>query len=64
MFLCLDTVDSLFVNLGDFPYSFRNVYSVYAMTKTAARDIQGRHQYDTDKFGLVTRKPVFWACEQ
>ena len=34
-----DTVDSLLANLFDFPYIFRSVYSVYAMPKTAARDI-------------------------
>ena len=50
--------------LGGFSYSFRSVYSVYAMPKTAARDIHGRSQYDIDKLGLDTRKPVFWACEQ
>ena len=50
--------------LGDFPYVFRSVYSVYAMTKTAAGDIHGKYHYDSDKLGLDARKPVLWACEQ
>ena len=45
-----DTVDSLLANLG-----FQK--SVYTMPKTAAREIDGRYQYDVSIL-------VFWTCEQ
>ena len=49
--------------MTEIPYVFRSVYSIYAMPKTAARDIHGKYQshggWFWDNKGMGVRAGIF-----